>query len=93
MDTPPVDNDLLDFAVGLAERAGRLAAERFFADGHHTSVKPDGTAITASDLTVEELIRNELARHVPRRRGLRGGSGRHPRHLRPPLGDRPHRRR
>jgi histidinol-phosphatase len=65
MDTPPVDNDLLDFAVGLAERAGRLAAERFFADGHHTSVKPDGTEVTESDLAVEELIRDELVRHVP----------------------------
>lgn len=65
METPPVDQDLLDFAVALAERAGRLAAERFFADDTRTSLKPDGTEVTATDLAVEELIREALAAHVP----------------------------
>jgi histidinol-phosphatase len=65
MDTPPVDQELLDFAVALAERAGRLAAERFFAGDPHVERKPDGTEVTEADLAVEELIRGELARHVP----------------------------
>ncbi|MFC4853591.1 inositol monophosphatase family protein [Actinophytocola glycyrrhizae] len=65
MDAPPADHDLIEFAVGLAERAGRLAAERFFGGDLHTACKPDGTEVTAADLAVEELIRGELAAHVP----------------------------
>jgi histidinol-phosphatase len=65
MDLPPVDQDLVEFAVGLAERAGALAAERFFGGDVLTERKPDGTEVTAADLAVEELIRGELARHVP----------------------------
>jgi histidinol-phosphatase len=65
LEGPPVDQDLLDFAVDLACRAGRLAADRFFAGNAHTSVKPDGTEVTEADLAVEELIRGELARKVP----------------------------
>jgi histidinol-phosphatase len=63
--TPPVDQDLIDFAVGLARRAGDLAAERFFA-GTRVSVKPDGTEVTEADLAVEELVRTELADRFPR---------------------------
>lgn len=65
MDAPPVDPDLLEFAVRLAERAGALAAERFFGGDVRTERKPDGTEVTAADLAVEEFIRGELARHVP----------------------------
>jgi histidinol-phosphatase len=62
---PPVDQDLLDFAVALARRAGTLAAERFFAGDAHTTLKPDGTEVTDADRAVEDLIRAELARHAP----------------------------
>jgi histidinol-phosphatase len=65
MDTPPVDREILDFAVRLAERAGRLAAERFFGGDPHVERKPDGTEVTDADLAVEDLIRGELARHLP----------------------------
>lgn len=61
----PVDQDLLDFAVDLTRRAGALAADRFFAGAGHTTPKPDGTEVTDADRAVEELIRAELARHVP----------------------------
>ncbi|MFL6121033.1 inositol monophosphatase family protein [Actinophytocola sp.] len=63
---PPVDQDLLDFAVDLAYRAGELAAERFFAGEVHTSRKPDGSEVTTFDLEVEGLVRAELARYAPR---------------------------
>jgi histidinol-phosphatase len=62
---PPVDQDLLDFAVDLATRAGRLAADRFFDGEARSSLKPDGTEVTDADLAVEEMIRGELARHAP----------------------------
>lgn len=65
MDIPPVDDDLLEFAVGLAERAGSLAADRFFSGDVTATRKPDGTEVTATDLAVEELIRDDLARHAP----------------------------
>ena len=64
-EAPPVDQDVLDFAVDLARRAGELAAERFFAGDVHTSRKPDGSEVTAADLAVEELVREDLARHAP----------------------------
>jgi histidinol-phosphatase len=65
LEGPPVDQELLDFAVDLACRAGGLAADRFFAGDAHSSLKPDGTEVTEADLAVEELIRGELARQVP----------------------------
>ncbi|MGB3443939.1 MAG: inositol monophosphatase family protein [Actinophytocola sp.] len=65
LDHPRADQDLLDFAVDLARRAGALAAERFFADDTRSSRKPDGTEVTETDLAVEELIREALAKHVP----------------------------
>jgi histidinol-phosphatase len=62
--TPPVGQDLIDFAVALARRAGDLATERFFA-GTRVSFKPDGTEVTEADLAVEELVRTELADRFP----------------------------
>ncbi len=60
-----MDQSLLDFAVDLARRAGAFAAERFFAGDVSATRKPDGTEVTATDLAVEELLRDALARHAP----------------------------
>lgn len=65
LDGPPVAEDLLEFAVDLACRAGELAAARFFAGDTRTTLKPDGTEVTEADVAVEELIRETLARHRP----------------------------
>jgi len=64
-DTPPVDRDLLDLAVTLARKAGHLARERFFAGPGPTTLKADGTEVTTADVAVEELVRDEVARHAP----------------------------
>ncbi|MER8010342.1 inositol monophosphatase family protein [Streptomyces sp. NPDC094149] len=64
-DAPPVDRELLDFAVRLAGRAGQMSAEAFFRDDLHSRLKEDGTEVTEVDLAVEELIRNELSRQAP----------------------------
>lgn len=60
-----MDQSLLNFAVDLARRAGAFAAERFFAGDVAATRKADGTEVTATDLAVEELIRDALARHAP----------------------------
>jgi histidinol-phosphatase len=64
-DAPTADCELLDFAVGLAHRAGLLATERFFAGDVTRKRTADGTEVTDADVAVEELIRAELARCVP----------------------------
>ncbi|KZM74415.1 hypothetical protein AWN90_25420 [Nocardia terpenica] len=60
MRSPAVDPDLLDFAIALADRAGRLAADRFFTTDLAVATKPDGSAVTDADRAVENLIRTEL---------------------------------
>lgn len=65
MSAAAVDRHLLDVAVNLADRAGRVATERFFAADFSIAGKPDGTEVTDVDVIVEELIRTELRRHFP----------------------------
>lgn len=65
MDAPAVDPDILRFAVELAERAGSLAAERFYRADFSVALKQDRTEVTDADLAVEELIRTALAREFP----------------------------
>jgi histidinol-phosphatase len=64
-DAPPVDRELLDFAVRLADRAGQMSAQGFFSDDWHSRLKEDGTEVTEIDVAVEELIREELSRRMP----------------------------
>ncbi|MFF5054712.1 inositol monophosphatase family protein [Micromonospora sp. NPDC000663] len=65
MTAPRPDPALVEFAVGLSERAGNLAAQRFFAADFATAIKADGTEVTEADLAVEALIRGELADRFP----------------------------
>lgn len=65
MTAPRLDPGLLQFAIGLSERAGRLAADRFFAADFATAIKADGTEVTEADLAVEALIRGELTDRYP----------------------------
>ncbi|MER6611164.1 inositol monophosphatase family protein [Streptomyces sp. NPDC000927] len=64
-DAPPVDRELLDFAVCLAGRAGQMSAEGFFGGGWRSRRKEDGSEVTEIDVAVEELIRAELSRRTP----------------------------
>ncbi|WP_328306612.1 inositol monophosphatase [Streptomyces sp. NBC_00442] len=63
-DAPPADRELLHFAVDLATRAGQMSARGFFGEWGSRR-KDDGSEVTEIDLAVEELVRSELARHVP----------------------------
>jgi histidinol-phosphatase len=49
----------------VAQRAGDVAAERFFAADFTVQTKADGTDVTGVDLAVEELVRSELLQHAP----------------------------
>jgi histidinol-phosphatase len=77
---PPVDPELLAFAVGLAQRAGALSSELFYATAQPSTLKADGTEVTAADLRVEDLIRSEIGRRLPddgihgEEKGLRDGT-------------------
>jgi histidinol-phosphatase len=51
--------------VTVAQRAGGVAAERFFAADFATRIKQDGTDVTDVDVAIEELIRTDLLRHAP----------------------------
>ena len=62
---PPADPELISFAVDLAQRAGALSRELFYAPAQNASLKTDGTEVTDADLRVEDLLRGELARRVP----------------------------
>jgi histidinol-phosphatase len=84
----PIEPDLLRFAVDLAQQAGDLSREAFFAPGpslhRGAAIKDDGTEVTQVDLRVEDLLRERLSRHVPEdgihgeERGTTdGSSGRH----------------
>ncbi|KAB1930753.1 hypothetical protein F8271_27295 [Micromonospora sp. ALFpr18c] len=65
MDAPRLDDNLLEFAIGLSERAGSLVAERFFAADFAPAIKADETEVTEADLAVEALIRGELTDRFP----------------------------
>jgi histidinol-phosphatase len=65
MSIPAVDRQLLELALGVAQRAGDVAAERFFAADFTARTKADGTDVTDVDLAVEDLVRSELLRHTP----------------------------
>ncbi|WP_244410049.1 inositol monophosphatase family protein [Streptomyces albofaciens] len=64
-DAPPVSEELFAFAVRLAARAGRMCAEAFHGEQPSSEREPDGTAVTAVDIAVEEFVRKELAAAFP----------------------------
>lgn len=64
-DAPPVEQELLDFAVRLVGRAGQMSVQGFLGGGWRSTRKRDGSEVTEVDIAVEELIRAELGRQVP----------------------------
>ncbi len=62
---PPVDQRLLDEAVGLAQRAGELTLKYFRSRDLEIDTKTDGTPVTVADRGAERQIREELADLYP----------------------------
>jgi histidinol-phosphatase len=65
MSLPAVNRDLLDLAVSLADQAGEMSTERFFADDFQISIKADDSEVTEVDVAIETMIRDELRRRFP----------------------------
>jgi histidinol-phosphatase len=64
-DLPPVDPQLLSFAVELSRRAGELTTRWFATDDLAVDTKADGTPVTQADRAAERFIREQLAEHHP----------------------------
>jgi len=62
---PPVDRDLLDFAVDLAREAGEVTLGWFQSVDLVVDSKADGTPVTAADRASERLVRERLADRFP----------------------------
>ena len=62
---PPVDRDLLDFAVDLAREAGDVTLDWFQSVDLVVDSKADGTPVTAADRASERLVRERLAARFP----------------------------
>jgi histidinol-phosphatase len=62
---PPVDLELLAFAVGLARRAAATTLKWFANDALVVTAKGDGTPVTEADRAAEALVRSELAAAFP----------------------------
>ena len=65
MTAPPVDADLLAWAVELTKEAGRRTLTRFRSDDLAIEAKGDGTPVTEADKDAEAYIRAELAAAHP----------------------------
>ena len=64
-DAPPVDRELLDFAVDVARAAGESTLRWFQARDLTVDSKADGTPVTAADRHAERLVRERVAARFP----------------------------
>ena len=64
-DAPPVDPDLMSFAVELVRGAGGLTTRWFASDDLRVDRKADDTPVTDADRAAEHWVREQLAEHCP----------------------------
>lgn len=62
---PTVDRNLLDEAVGLAQRAGAFTLQHFRKADLSIDTKGDGTPVTVADRGAEAQLRAEIAERFP----------------------------
>lgn len=60
-----VSTDLLNSAVDLAQRAGKMSLRWFRSGVGAAQQKPDGSPVTEADRAIEEFVREELDRQYP----------------------------
>ena len=61
----PVDQDLVDFAVDAAQRAGQITLEWYQQRGLSVTAKSDGSPVTEADYAVERFLRSEVSAAYP----------------------------
>lgn len=64
-DLPPVDPELVSFAVELVRGAGELTTKWFASSDLVVDRKADDTPVTDADRSAEHWVRLQLARHCP----------------------------
>ena len=60
-----IEQDLVDFAVGAARRAGRITLEWYQSQGLTVTAKSDGSPVTEADLAAERFLRSEIVATYP----------------------------
>lgn len=60
-----IEQDLIDFAVGAARRAGRITLEWYQSRGLSVTAKSDGSPVTEADLAAERFLRSEISAVYP----------------------------
>jgi histidinol-phosphatase len=63
--SPPIERELLDFAVDLVATAGETTLRWFRSADLAVDTKADGTPVTAADRAAERLIRERIADRFP----------------------------
>lgn len=63
--TPPVDEDLLEFAVEIVREAGDYTLEVWRSEEYHVDRKGDGSPVTEADVGAERLMRNRIHERFP----------------------------
>ena len=58
-------DDLSEFIIDLAIRAGDILQTFFSQAGIQASQKPDHTVVTEADLAADQLITNEIHKYYP----------------------------
>lgn len=65
MAAPPIDTDLLDFAVEIVREAGQLTLQHFRAAELDIEHKGDGSPVTVADKQAERLLRERIEARFP----------------------------
>jgi histidinol-phosphatase len=63
--SPPIERELLDFAVDLVATAGEMTLRWFRSVDLAIDTKADGTPVTAADRAAERLVRERIADRFP----------------------------
>ena len=60
-----IDQDLVDFAVHAAQRAGRITLDWYQLRGLSVTSKSDGSPVTDADYAAERFLRSEISAAYP----------------------------
>ena len=61
----PIDQDLVDFAVEAARRAGRITLKWYQQQDLSVTTKSDGSPVTEADYAAERFLRSEISAAYP----------------------------
>lgn len=62
---PAIDQELVDFAVAAAQRAGRVTLEWYQDRSLAVRAKSDGSPVTEADIAAEQFLRSEITTRYP----------------------------